>query len=363
MQEVEKAIIEKLGGISQAALSGLGQSHKNPFSIPPSYDSRQKDLGYPLPAREKADSLLSSYWNYVHVLYPFLDKSQTEEEFDKIWKQEISITGQKSFLCLLNSIFAISSRHVRLAGPDHEHLAATFCLRAQEFLDIESCSIRSVQSYLLLALYFQSIDDPRKCWMFVGLAIRTAQILELHRIERSEREPDSRTRDLLRKVWHGCVLMDREVSMIYGQPCMIDPKTAAAIPLPTIEEETFKLGHVQSHTTEARQTHAADFYTHCLGLYDILYDVLLHLYSSKSPRQSENGGFYSEHFSPFQANTLIVELEERLSKWESRIPNYYKTGSKSVYSSINGLLVRRRVILRQRYVCKPAHCLSQAKNY
>ena len=149
--------------------------------------------------------------------------------------------------------------------------------------------------------------------------------------------------------------------MIYGQSCMIDPKTAAAIPLPTIEEETFKRGHVQSHTTEARQSHTADFYTHCLGLYDILYDVLLHSHSSKSPRQSENGGLYSENFSPFQANTLIVEIEERLSKWESRLPNYYKTGSKPAYSNINGLLVRRRVILHQRYVCKHAHCVSQAK--
>ncbi|OKL57307.1 hypothetical protein UA08_07497 [Talaromyces atroroseus] len=313
MQEVEKMVKEKLGEASSA---------RGPYN-----DSRQNDLDYPLPARQQADNLLSSYWNYVHVLYPFLDKPQTEEDYANIWNQENFITNKKSFLCLLNSIFAISSRHVRLAAPDDERLAATFCQRARELMDIESYSICLVQSYLLLALYFQSIDEPRTCWMFVGLAIRTAQVLEFHLIETSEQEPDNRTTDLFRKVWLGCVLMDREVSMMYGRPCMIDHKTAAAVPLPLLEEEIFQLGHVQSHNTQAPQTHAADFYSISLRLYDILHDVLHHTYPGKSQGCSNS----AEYCSPFEANTFVVELEERLSRWEDKIPNYYKSVEQSFF--------------------------------
>ena len=353
MQEVEKVVTEKLSGASQPASSVLGRSHDNLSLLVPGYESRQKDLDYTLPAREQADGLLNSYWNYVHVLYPFLDKSQIMEDYDKICNRGSSIADKRSFLCLLNSIFAISSRQVRSATPDYEHSAAIFCLRARGLLDIEACSIRSVQSYLLLALYFQSVDESRTCWVFVGLAIRTAQMLELHISETSEREPDSRTRDVLRKVWHGCVLMDREVSMLYCRLCMIDPKTAAAVPLPSfMEEESLQLGNVRSHTIQVRQTHAADFYISSLGLYDILRDVLLNFYSSKSQRHFKNGRYDSENFSSFETNTSVVELQERLSKWEKRIPDYLKVGHHFPYNGMNGVLVRRAVILHQRYVGK-----------
>jgi hypothetical protein len=188
--------------------------------------------------------------------------------------------------------------------------------------------------------------------MFTGLAIRTAQILQLHVIETSQREPERRTTDLLRRVWHGCVLMDRETSMMFSRSCMIDPKTAAAIPLPLMVEEKIQLGHVQSHTTQEKPSHTADFYISCLGLYDILHDILVYLHSSKSQRHSKNGCPDSEHISPLDANTSIVELEERLLKWEQNIPSYYKVGLHTPYNNMNGVLARRAVILRQRCVCK-----------
>lgn len=354
MQEVEKVVTEKLGGAAQPASSVLGRSHDYPSSLGSSHGSSRKDLGYILPPREQADSLLSSYWNYVHVLYPILNKSQIEEDYDELWNSGNSTTEKRSFLCLLNSIFAISSRQVRSATPDYEHLAATFCLRARELLDIEACSIRSVQSYLLLALYFQSTDESRMSWVFVGRAIHTAQVLELHLFETSEREFESRTRDVLRKVWHGCVLMDREVSMLYGRLCMIDSKTAAAVPLPAVmEEENFQPGHIRSHTIQTPQIHAADFYISSIGLYGILHDVILNFYTQK---HFQNGRYDSENFSPYETNTSIVELQDRLSKWEKGIPDYLKVGHNSPYNGMNGVLVRRAVVLHQRYIYKFQLC-------
>lgn len=339
MQDFEKAITEKVGDTSN--LRG------------PKHDSMQQDVEYPLPARQQADSLLSSYWNYAHVLYPFLSRPQTEEDYDRIWSQESSITDRKSFLCLLNSIFAISSRHVRMAAPNHEHLAALFCLRARELLDVEVCSIRSVQSYLLLALYYQSIDEPRTCWTFTGLAVRAAQILELHIVETSEREPDSRYRDLLCRVWHGCVLMDRDVSMMYDRPCMIDTKTAMAVPLPFLEEET--------RMNQGPQTHAADFYSVSSGLFNILHDILLQPHSSKSPRYSQTRYTNSRHYiPPADANTsVVVELGERLSRWDTDVPNNYKAWIQSPYPGVNCLLVRRSVVLHQRSVYNSPYCIRR----
>jgi hypothetical protein len=238
MQEVEYVVAEKLGEASLPASKILGRSRD--ASSP-----QQEDSDYILPIREQADNLLNSYWSYVYILYPFLDKPQVEEDYDKIWCGNNSITDQRSFFCLLNLIFAIGSRQIRFATPNHEHSADIFCMRARELLDFEACSIRSVQSYLLLALYFQRTDELHKCWVFIELATRTAQMLELHLPGTSEQITESRNTEVLCKTWHGCILMDREVSMLHGRLSMIDPKIADAVPLSVfMEEENLHVGDI-----------------------------------------------------------------------------------------------------------------------
>lgn len=43
----------------------------------------------------------------------------------------------------------------------------------------------------------------------MGAAVRTAQSLGLHLPETSAEVEDERERELWRRVWYGCVLMDR----------------------------------------------------------------------------------------------------------------------------------------------------------
>jgi hypothetical protein len=134
---------------------------------------------------------------------------------------------------------------------------------------------------------------------------------------------------------------------------MIDPKTAAAVPLPLVMEEgNFQLGHVRSHTVQAQQTAAVDFYISSLRLYDILYDVLLHFYSSESQSHSKMGRYDTcfKYFSTFENNASIFELQGRLSRWENGVPDYLKVRDHSQDNGTNAVLVRRAVILHQRYV-------------
>lgn len=211
-------------------------------------------------------------------------------------------------------------------------------------MDVDSCDIRSLQYNLLLALYFESIDNPRTCWMFTVLAVRTAQILELHLVETNERVPEPRQKDLLRRAWHGCVLLDREVSMMYDRQCMIDTKTAVAVPLPLLEEEPPTPEHEHSP-----RIYATDFHSNSLSLYNTMYDVLLQPWASKvkrasQPRHSEP----TQYYPPSESNTSVVEIEERLSRWEFNLPGHYEFEVHSSYLGINPLSVRRAVILHQR---------------
>lgn len=347
MQEVEILIMKKLGEATRTTSNILGQSCDNAPAQNQSRESWQENLHYALPTREQADGLLNSFWNYVHVLYPFLEKSQIEEDYAQVWNRNNSLIGEKSFLCLLNSIFAISSRYARPITPDHDQSAAMFFSRAQDLLNFEACSIRSVQSYLLLALYFQSKDEFSKCWIFVGHAVRTAQILELHLFQTSERA-DETHRELYRKIWHSCVLMDREISMLYGRPSMIDAKAAAIIPLPSfIGEESFRLVYVDAHNIEKSQTDTVNFYSSCLDLYNIAHDVLD--YNSNEAHNQGQSGRYGSEDKSFGTNASSIKLQERLATWENGNPDYLKNQPHSRYDDMNVVSAHQAVILHQRY--------------
>ncbi|RFU34728.1 hypothetical protein B7463_g1641, partial [Scytalidium lignicola] len=336
MQEVEKVAMQKLNRASQSITHDFGRRHGDPSLLVSGHELRQRDLDYILPPREQADTLITSFWSSVHVIYPLLDKARTEEDYNKIWDHGDSVSEKQSFLCLLNAIFALSSRLVRSATPNLEHSAATFCLRARGLLNIEKCSVRSVQSCLLLAQYFHSTHESHMCSMFVGLAIRAAQTLKLHLFETSEHVSEIRTREIFRRVWYGCIIMDREVSMLYGRPCMIDPKTTAAVPLPLFMDEH----NLQSHTIRAQRSPDVDFYISSLGLYDILHDVLLNSCSDESQ---------SRFKTTFKSNASIIELQEKLSRWENGIPDHLKVGVYRQANDTNAVLLRKAFVLHQRY--------------
>ncbi|TGO66516.1 hypothetical protein BELL_0951g00050 [Botrytis elliptica] len=351
MQEVEKLVAEKIGEASPSASNALGFGPNTSPSPVSSYESRQRDPKHVLPTREQADSLLTSYFENFHVLYPFLDKLEFQEEYEKIWSCDNCKSDQGSLICLINSVFAISSRQTRTTVSSHENMAVIFCRRAQGFLDIQECSVRSVQSYLLLALYFQSMGESCMCWLYVGNAIRTAQMLEVHLPETSERIAKSQARNSLRKAWHSCVLMDREVSMSYSRPSMIDPQAAAIIPLPVlVEEDDYQPIHNEENTIGTPQAYTADFYKSCIELYDILYSVLFGSRYSKSNINLIEGRYTSENVASPGTNIFILNLRERLSNWDRNNSDHLRMEQHPTYNDLSAISTRRTVVLHQRHL-------------
>lgn len=349
MQNVKKMVQQEVGEISgQRALSQHVHKRTPPAS---GHNTVQpKPLDYVLPSRRRADILMSCYWKYVHVLYPYLDKIQIEDDYEKLWKAEGLISDERSYMCLINVIFALSSQLDNSTPIEgRQRLAYVFYVRARELLDIvETGSVRSVQTLLLLGQYYQSATELHPCWIFTGLAIRTAQSLGLHLAETSSCIADIRTRELFRKVWHGCVFMDRVVSMIYGRPCMIGPKAAHTVPLPLPVDEVYLVPEdPQGQPVLTQQTFAVEFYVLSLKLYEIMHDILFNFYSVNSqPFQPLDGDF-----GPLeQGQNSVFEIEHRLSKWVNSVPDRLRvtTGNKPQIDTVEGTLYRQAVILHQR---------------
>ncbi|TGO59235.1 hypothetical protein BOTNAR_0166g00030 [Botryotinia narcissicola] len=195
------------------------------------------------------------------------------------------------------------------------------------------------------------MGESRTCWLYVGNAIRTAQMLELHLPETSERIFKSQARNSLRKAWHACVIMDREISMLYDRPSMIDPQAAAAIPVPLIvEEDDYQPRHNEEDTIGRPQASTANFYKSCIEFYNIFYATPLDLQHSESDRNAKKWHYTSENVSSSGTNISILNLQEKLSTWERNIPDHLRTEQHPTYNDLNAVSTRRAVVLHQRYL-------------
>ena len=347
LQRVKKLVEHKLSEDGRPSSLGSGLPRDTESLPVPPRDPQEQYLDYILPSRRSADSLMTTYWRNVHILYPYLDEIRTRTDYEKIWSTAGSVSDEKSFLCLLNVIFAISSQLVGSTGPgERDKVAATFYQRAKTLLNVlDTPCLRSVQTYLLLGLYFQSTNDPHACWIFVGLGIRTAQSLGLHLPETSERVSEGRAREMLRKVWYGCVLMDRVLSMTYGRPCMIGPMTAIAVPLPlAADEEPYLSRYTQRYPEQTSHASVDEFYISALKLYEILHDVLFNLYRTDDRTQPIDD-VYDRCFGSSSAS--IFEIDRRLSRWEESIPDRLKARSQAREDAGESAFHRQAVVLRQ----------------
>ena len=95
---------------------------------------------------------------------------------------------------------------------EREASTGKFFDRAQDLLNLDLWGVGSVdlvQCLLLMGQYLQSINSLHQCWTVGGLATRVAEGLGLHLPETSGKLPDIRQREHLRRLWHGCILLDR----------------------------------------------------------------------------------------------------------------------------------------------------------
>jgi hypothetical protein len=147
---------------------------------------------FDLPQRRVADSLVQSFFQTVHPLYPLLHQPTFMTSYEQLWTSSYnpvdSAIGSEIqdsiFHATLNLVFAMGCPFCTTIPPqDRSSRASKFFRRAQGALSfnvLEADSLASVQFLLLTSLYLQSTSHAHRCWNTVGLAIRAAQGLGLH---------------------------------------------------------------------------------------------------------------------------------------------------------------------------------------
>ena len=122
-------------------------------------------------------------------------------------------TDERTFVATLDIIFALATQLVEsLSTEQRSEASHVFFRRAQDLVELhlwDPGALELIQYLLLTSQYLQSTNHPHQTWMVVGSAVRIAQSLGLHLPETSAAQTAMGRRELMRRVWHGCVLMDR----------------------------------------------------------------------------------------------------------------------------------------------------------
>ncbi|KAH9915218.1 fungal-specific transcription factor domain-containing protein [Fomitopsis serialis] len=303
--------------------------------LPPTAANHAKGLDNfvpDLPDRATQELLLDLYWTYVHPALPIVSKRVFMEISATAWHRR----GRVPTVLLL-AMFSIAARYSAQTGndvlpPQEGSMWAAgdrYLEEAKVILDSSYAASRpsTCQALLLMAYREVGIGAMAQAWLYVGMAVRMAQDLGLHK---SADKWTSIGRNLFsanelqerRCIWYGCVVMDKYLSAYIGRPVAVferdfdtelpslddqdehelwQPHPSAPlqddVPEPTFPDVTPVPSHIISCFSEAAK------------LSIILSMIMQCLYAIKPP------SFRHQELQRF---------EKMLSKWYLDLPNHLR---------------------------------------
>ena len=126
MQLVKRMVEQKLMG-GQSVSPDSARVQTNVPRLVPNGVPRQHLNDYVLPTRTEANSLKAVYWQYVHTLYPYLDKVQMQQDYEELGQERLqTLMIDPSCACSIQFSLSQVSLILRLIlGSAHGHLPSS----------------------------------------------------------------------------------------------------------------------------------------------------------------------------------------------------------------------------------------------
>ncbi|OJD16832.1 hypothetical protein AJ78_03022 [Emergomyces pasteurianus Ep9510] len=173
------------------------------------------------PSQIVAQTVMDAFFANYHTSYPFIH----EETFRAQFNEQIPRPRGHAWPILLNTVLALGAWTI---GDDTVDIHETFYNEANRYLQdvsvFEMGNLACVQAFLLLSNYTQKRNKPNTGWNYLGLAIRMALSLGLHK-EFPEWNISLLQREMRRRVWWGTFIFDSGASITFGRPILLPDAT------------------------------------------------------------------------------------------------------------------------------------------
>lgn len=175
-----------------------------------------------------------------------------------------------------------------------------------------------------MILFIQSISNLSTCYGFVGIALRSALRMGLHRhLPHIKLNPiESETR---KRVFYICRQMDTYVSALLGFPLLLNDEDIDQ-PLPTPVDDQFITKDAINTPPPGTPSFFEAFNAH-VKLMDILGKVVKHIYPLKGIEQNEGEGSKQPYASYMISYGKVKEMEKELQQWNEELPFAWRPDS------------------------------------
>ncbi|TGJ81665.1 hypothetical protein E0Z10_g7106 [Xylaria hypoxylon] len=165
-----------------------------------------------------SDALLDTYFTRFHAKpYHILDESSI--------RQRLRFNQLPPYL--VHAIYAVAARYTPhpTGYQSAVRLSEDFASMSRKEIDIDELTIDTLQTLLLLVVAYVAAGKGKKAYMLLTNAIGMAMALELHR----EADPNAPIppleREMRRRLFWSCYLLDRFMACGSKRPCLIGDKT------------------------------------------------------------------------------------------------------------------------------------------
>ncbi|EXJ67158.1 uncharacterized protein A1O5_09805 [Cladophialophora psammophila CBS 110553] len=190
---------------------------------PPSFSTPVDLFALPPNCRE----LVDLFFDFHYELSPIFHAPTLLAKIERVIIGDLAYRSENRYtLAIMNMLFAIAASHQRRSTDASISSTRGYYDIAMALVGptlLFDWQIEKVQILLLGARYLQSSNSPSECWNVLGLAIRIAYGLELHRAPGDEF--DCIMRETRKRVWYACYGLDQLLSMIYGRPAATSSST------------------------------------------------------------------------------------------------------------------------------------------
>lgn len=162
-------------------------------------------------------AFIDAYFLNYHSSYPFVH----EATFRAQYHEQVPRPHGQAWQVLLNTILALGAWSI---GDDTSDLDISFYQEARKCLQqasvFETGNLTLVQALLLLSNYAQKRDKPNTGWNYLGLAVRMAMSLALHK-EFPYWKISLFQREFRRRIWWGVFIFDSGAAKTFGRPILL----------------------------------------------------------------------------------------------------------------------------------------------
>lgn len=173
-------------------------------------------------------ALLHAYVEFVHPYMPLLELHPLLETIHHRDGKHGTISLLLYHAVMFAAASFVPAKYLKAAGFSRRREARkSFFMKARALYDFdyETDRLTLVQALLLMTYWYETPDDQKDTWHWMGVAVSLAHTIGLHRDPRTTGEPLRRQR-LRKLLWWCCFMRDRMIALGMRRPKRIRSEDA-----------------------------------------------------------------------------------------------------------------------------------------